>query len=145
MGGKVIYDSRDLEVASESIKKGIDQAVLATAFKVRDDARAEFLSSGSLYKKSVGHDYNSLADGIMVGKLNNSTVKVHALGSKEKYNSYKTRFFVGGTTYRTQTAKKSGKPYTKGFIQSNDALDKSVGNNSTTLTNYINNVLNNEQ
>ena len=145
MGSKVIYDSRDLETVSESIKNSIDKAVLATAFKIRDDARAEFLSSGSLYKHTDGHNYNSLADGIMVGKLNNGTVKVHALGSKEKYNSYKARFFVGGTTYRTQTGKVSGKPYTKGFIKNNDALDKSVNTNSTTLTNYINNVINNEQ
>ena len=140
--GKVIYDTRDLETASENIRKGVDKALLATAFKVRDDARANFQGSANMYKRTPNHDYNSLASGIMVGKLNNGTVKVHALGDKSNYNSYKARFFVGGTTYR-QEASKNGKTYTKGFIQGNDALGRSVDNNNSTLTNYINNVIDN--
>ena len=138
----MIFDTRDLETASEEILKGIDKAVLATAFKVRDDARQSFKGSSNLYKHSASHSYDNLASGIMVGKLNNGTVKVHALGDKSNYNSYKARFFVGGTTYRQQTSK-GGKTYTKGFIQGNDALGRSAENNNSTLTNYINNVIDN--
>ena len=140
-----IYDIRDLSTASEEMLRGIDKAVLAAAFKVRDDARLSFLGSNSLYKNHTpNHNYEKLAEGIMVGKLTNNKVKVHAMGSKENYNSFKTRFFVGGTTYRESTSK-SGKPFTKGFIQSNDAITKAVDNNQDTLTNYINNVINNNE
>lgn len=142
--GRNIYDIRDLTTASEEILKGIDKAVLATAFKVRDDARASFKGSSNLYKHSASHSYDKLAEGIMVGKLRGGQVKVHAMGSKENYNSYKTRFFVGGTTYRQSTSK-NGVAFTKGFIQPNNAIENGVNMNQSTLSNYINNVLNNNE
>lgn len=127
--GRNIYDARDLTTASEEILRGIDKAVLACAFKVRDDARGNFKGSSNLYKHSSNHSYDSLAEGIMVGKLRGGQVKVHAMGSKENYNSYKTRFFVGGTTY----------------IQPNNAIENGVNMNQSTLSNYINNVLENNE
>lgn len=142
--GRNIYDARDLTTASEEIIRGIDKAVLACAFKVRDDARGSFKGSSNLYKHSANHSYDSLAEGIMVGKLRGGQVKVHAMGSKENYNSYKTRFFVAGTTYRQSTSK-NGIPFTKGFIQPNNGIENGVNMNQSTLSNYINNVLNNNE
>ena len=141
---KVIYEVRDLEKVTSDMLKGIDKALLAAAFKIRDNMRNEFLHGKSLYKHSTS-EYSKLANGIMVGKLKDGQVKIHALGNKEDYNSYKTRFFVGGTRYRKQTQKagESIKPYTKGFIKSNEAVDKGISGGQQILNNFIGNVLNN--
>lgn len=141
--GKLIYSERDLTLASDEILEKIDKAVLATAFRVRDNARSEFISNGGNYKYRTDK-YNDLSEGIMVGKLKNDTVKVHAMGSPDKYNTYKTRFFVGGTTHRTQTNRK-GKPINpsnKGYIKANDSINKGLNGAQETLERYINNVLN---
>lgn len=143
MGKGLIFETRNID--SGDLLDRIDKAILAAAFKVRDDARHEFLSSKSQYKYATS-DYHRLANGIMVGKLTNSSVKVHALGDNVDQDLWKTRFFVGSTTYRTQTKHqgKSIKPYTKGFIQSNDAIDKAVNENQNTLGEFITNVINNK-
>lgn len=140
--GKLVYSDRDLEEASNEILERIDKAVLATAFNVRDNMRSEFKNSKSNYKYST-EKYNELSEGIMVGKLRNGTVKVHALGSPSKYNTYKTRFFVGGTIYRTQTERNGVgiKPSNKGYLKSNDAVEKGLKGGQETLERYINNVL----
>lgn len=140
--GRLIFDERDLTKASAEMLKGVDKAVVAAAFAIRDKMRNQFINGASKYKYGTA-EYNKLAQGIMVGKLRNSHIKVHALGSKENYNTYKTRFFVGGTQFREQNARlgKSIKPYSKGFIKANDAVEKGLNNSQSILNNYIKNVI----
>lgn len=133
---KLIFDTRDLGELSDEMLNGIDRAVVAAAFKIRDEMRNEFKKGSSMYKYGT-QDYANLASGIMVGKLKNSTIKVHSLGSSDNYNSYKTRFFVGGTTYR------KNQRGNKGYIKSNDAVDKGLRNAEDILNNFIKNVLDN--
>lgn len=143
MGKGLVFETRNIE--DKGLLDKIDKALLAAAFRVRDDARNVFMSSKSLYKHATSN-YDKLANGIMVGKLNNSTVKVHTLGDNKDQSLWKTRFFVGSTLYRTQTQKKGvklKKPYSKGFIQANDALEQAVSQNQNTLDLFVNNVLNN--
>lgn len=145
MGKGLIFETRNIE--DDGLLEKIDKAVLAAAFKVRDDARNAFLSSKSQYKYATT-DYDRMAEGIMVGKLNSSTnsVKVHALGDNRDPDLWKARFFVGSTIYRTQTkqqGKSLDKPYTKGYIKSNDAIDKAINQNQNTLNEFISNTLNN--
>ena len=104
--------------------------------------RNAFISGSSIYKHHTG-DISKLAEGIQVGKINDSKVKIHSLGSKNKYDTYKTRFFVGGTIPRTQT-KWRGKnitPFTKGYIKANNAIDVGMSNAESTLNNFIKNVI----
>lgn len=141
--GKLIYDTEDLSNASADILKRVDRAVVAAAFKIRDNARSQFKSdANSTYKSHTG-DINKFANGIMVGKNNHGSIKIHAMGSRDFYDSYKTRFFVGGTIYRTQTKRngKNIKPYTKGYIKSLDTIDKVIGSSQSVLDSYIQHVL----
>lgn len=137
-----IYDSNDLTHYSDDTKKRIDKAVVAAAFRIRDNIRKVFLTGSSLYKYHTS-EYSKLAEGILVGRLNNSKVKVHAMGSRDNYNSYKTRFFVGGTIPRVQTKQggRSIKPYTKGYIRANNAVDTGTNGGENILDTYIRNVL----
>ena len=67
---RLIFDTYDIEKASSEILRNIDKAVVASAFKLRDDARKIFISSAGIYKTHTsGHDYKDLANGIMIGKL----------------------------------------------------------------------------
>lgn len=135
--GKRIYDTRDLTEYSESQLKRFDKAVLAAAFKIRDEARQAFISSRPQYKMSTSK-YSNLAEGIMVGRLNdNHSVKVHALGSRSNKDSYKTRFFVGGTVQRFN----GGYCSYNGSIDENAAIDKGLKDGQRILDNYINNTL----
>lgn len=142
--GKLIFSERDLDITSKEMLEDIDRAVLAAAFTIRDNMRSEFVKGGSKYKYHTDK-YDELSEGIMVGKLRDGTVKVHAMGSPSKYNTYKTRFFVGGTIHRIQTNRngQSVTPYNKGYIIGNDAIDKGLSIGQETLDRYINNVLNN--
>lgn len=142
MGTKLIYDSSDLTHYSDEILARIDRAIVAAAFRIRDDMRQAFISSSSLYKYNTS-DYKNLAEGIQIGKISNSKIKIHALGTRDYYDSYKTRFFVGETIPRTQTKRngKSIKPYTKGYIKANNAIDNGMTNAEYTLNQYIKNVI----
>lgn len=138
-----IYEERDLTRLSDEMLKNIDKAVLAAAFTIRDAARQAFITqSSSIYKHHTGN-ISKLAAGLMIGKISDSKVKIHSLGSRDFYDSYKTRFFVGGTIPRTQTKRngKNIKPYTKGYLRANEAIDIGMANANSILNNYINNVL----
>ena len=139
---KLIYDSSDLTHYSDEMIHRIDRAILAAAFHIRDAMRQAFISSSSIYKSHTG-DLAKLAEGISVGKLNDSKVKIHSLGTRDNYDTYKTRFFVGGTIPRTQTKRngKNIKPYTKGYIKPNNAVDTGMTNAESTLNTFIKNVL----
>jgi hypothetical protein len=133
---RIVYDTRDLENATEEMLRGVNRALLAAAFKIRDDMRDEFRRSIGEYKYAT-EDYYRMAQGIMVGKLQDGSVKIHALGNYENDGTWKARFFVGGTTYRKNV---NGD---KGYIKANNAIDKGMNNAQNTLNNYINNALNN--
>lgn len=131
-----IYDTTDLSTASDEIVRSVDRAVLAAAFKIRDEMRDEFKKSITQYKYATS-DYYRMAEGIMVGKLRNGYVKIHALGHKENTGDWKTRFFVNKTTIRKSPTKGE-----KGFIKKNEAVDKGIKNGNTILSTYIKNAIN---
>lgn len=133
---RLIFDTRDIEELSQEMLNGIDRAVVAAAFKIRDEMRDEFKKSRSMYKYAT-EDYANLSNGIMVGKLKNSQVKIHALGNRQDDGTWKARFFVGGTTYRKNSRGN------KGFIKSNEAVDNGLTKADSILTTFINNTLNN--
>ena len=141
--GKLIYDTKDLSDASKEILDGVNRAVMAAAFTIRDNARSIFKSDAAYTYKSHTGNIAKLANGIMVGKNNHGTVKIHALGSKDYYDSYKTRFFVGGTINRTQTQRhgQNIKPHTKGYIKSIDTIEKTINQSRAILETYIQHVL----
>ncbi len=142
---RLIFDTYDIEKASSEMLRNIDKAVVASAFKIRDEARQIFINSSSIYKThSSGHSYRDLASGIMVGKLQTSQIKIHSLGNRSNNHSYKTRFFVGGTQYRKQNKMKGkalSKPFQKGYIKANDTIEKAMDGADTTLNNYIKNAI----
>ncbi len=141
---RLIFDTYDIENASQEMLNNIDRAIVASAFKIRDIARQIFIGSSSIYKTHTsGHNYKALAKGIMVGKLKSSQIKIHSLGISNNPHTYKARFFVGGTQYRKQTKIKGKaiKPYQKGYIKPNETIDKAMANADTTLINYIKNAI----
>ena len=131
-----IFDTRDLSTASDEILKRVDRAVLAAAFKIRDEMRDEFKKSITQYKYATS-DYYNMAEGIMVGKLKSGKVKIHAFGHRENTGDWKARFFVGGTTYR------KNQKGNKGLIKYNDAVDDGLKNADTILSTYIKNTIEN--
>ena len=133
---RLIFSERDLSTASEEIIKKVDRAVLAAAFKIRDEMREQFKKDITLYKYAT-RDYYRMAGGIMVGKLSNSKVKIHAFGPKQNDGTWKARFFVGSTTYR-----KNNKG-NKGFIKANEAVDDGLRNGNQILSTYIKNTIDN--
>lgn len=133
---RAIYDSRDLEKASDEILKKVDSAVLAAAFKIRDEIREDFKKDITKYKYATSN-YYKMAEGIMVGKLRDGYVKIHALGSKENKGDWKARFFVGGTMVRKNSRGD------KGLIDYNSAIDDGMKNANTILSTYVKNTLNN--
>lgn len=143
-GSRIIFDEIDLSTYSADMIKHIDRAVLAAAYRLRDNMRHAFINGSSLYKYGT-QKYKKLAEGIEVGRIKDSKVKIHAMGTKAYYDSYKTRFFVGGTIPRTQVKQggKKIKPYTKGYIKANDAVEKGLSGGEQILTTFINNVLQN--
>lgn len=142
--GKVIHDTSGLDGFYPELKKGVDRAVVAAAFNVRDRARSMFRGSGSLYKHKTSA-YKDLDQGIQVGKFNptSESIEVHALGTKRIKDTYKTRFFVGGTVYRKQTkvAGKKVKPYSKGYIKANDVITNVTTQAQSVLKTFIENAI----
>lgn len=138
---KLIFETNDIEKASSQMLRNIDRAVVASAFSIRDDARRLFANSASIYKTHTS-SYKDLAQGIMIGKLRSSQIKIHSLTSNG--HLYKTKFFVGGTQYRKQTKIKNktlSKPYQKGYIKPNETIEKAMDGADTTLSNYIKNAM----
>ncbi len=133
---KLIFDTRDLETASQEVLEKVDKALVAAAFKIRDEMRDEFIKSQSNYKYSTS-EYKKMTQGIMVGRLNNSQIKIHALGNKANDGTWKARFFVGGTTYRKNNRGN------KGYIKSNEAVDKGLSDAENILNSFIKNTLDN--
>ena len=136
---KLIHNIEELDTITRDTKQKINKAVVAAAIKIRDMIRASFVNDAqSLYKHHKGNIAH-LTSGIMIGKDQGGSIKIHAMGNKTDYGSYKTRFFVGGTRYRKQTKMKGKaiKPYTKGYIKPTDSLVKVVQQSNPILINYI--------
>ena len=129
MKNRIIYEIEDLDTFGKEMLQDIDRAVLAAAFQMRDNARTRFL--GSPHRKTS--EFDSLTKGINIGKLINHQTNINAYGTRENYNSYKARFFEGGTKPRT---KGHDRGQLTGIHSLEDALDESI------LTKYINNVIN---
>ena len=127
---RVIFDVRDLDDAKDEMLADIDDAVLAAAIKIRNEMRDEFKKDITHYKYAT-QDYYRMAQGIVVGKLNNGHVKIHPFGHKKNNGDWKARFFVGGTDYRFNS---SGR---KGLIKKNDAVDDGMRNADSILSNFI--------
>lgn len=123
----------------EQLKK-IDKALVAAAYRIKDNAQSLFINNGR-YKK-----LDSLKEGIMLGKLENSSIKLHAFGyNDEAKQTYKARFFVGGTQERVNKKPIGNhkKPLTKGSIEPLDTINKATQNGNVILDNYIKQALEN--
>ena len=139
MGGNVIiFDTKGFENATENIKKAVDKAIIAAAYRIRDNMRSSFKKSVSQYKYATP-DYYRLAEGIEVGKYKKDEISVHALGHAENDGTWRTRFFVGGTVYRKN---KSGKG-SKGFIKANSAVEMGANNAEMIVNSFIKTAIDN--
>lgn len=140
---RLIYDTADFNnIGNETVQK-VNRAVVAAAVKIRDEVRDNFVSDAqSLYRYHTGNIAN-LTTGIMIGKDRGGSIKIHAMGSRQDYESYKTRFFIGGTTYRRQESRNGRpiRPFTKGYIKPTNTLERVVNNSGTILSTYINRAL----
>lgn len=125
-----IFDTRDLSDATDEVLESVDRAVVAAAFKLRNEMRDVFKKDQSMYKYGT-EKYYRMAEGIMVGKLRNGHVKIHGFGPKKNDGTWKARFFIVGTDYRFNS---SGR---KGLIVKNEAIDKGFNNAEAILDSYI--------
>ena len=127
---------------AQQMTSAIKSGVVQTGIEVRDKARSIYKSSGAGLKYGTSQ-YANLARGIMMGTFTEQgdvyQIKVHAMGNKSDYDTYKTRFFVGGTVLRVQTKRlgKPIKPYSKGELKSNNAIDLATSNGESILKKNI--------
>lgn len=136
-----IYKTEEIQNYTIKQLKEIDNALVAAAFKIRDNARANFVNNGQY------SGISKFKDAIMLGKLENSKITVHGFGYNDADKElYKARFFILGTQYRKQKksrGKPLAKPFTKGYISNNDAIDKATAGSEHILDKYIDNALKN--
>lgn len=136
-----IYTTEQFEKASLEQLKKIDKALVATAYKLKEKAQSLFVNNDT-YKNLA-----SLKEGIMLGKLENNQIKLHAFGYNDAAKkTYKTRFFVGGTKIRVNKKPIGNhkKPLTKGQIKPLDTIEKATQGGERILDNYIKKALDNE-
>lgn len=99
-----IYSTKQFEQATLEQLEKINKGFVKAAYKIKEVAQNEFVNNGIYTKLSP------LKGGIMLGKFENNQVTLHALGYDDKEEqTYKTRFFVGGTTDRTTYIKQKRK------------------------------------
>ena len=142
--GRRIYSEIDVRNVEKELLGKLNKSVMAAAFAIRDNMRAEFKKDGSKYKYHTAK-FDRMAEGINVGKMRNGTVVIHAMGNRENDGTWKTRFFVGGTKIRKQS-KENGKrlkhPYTKGYLSSLDSVEKGMRDAQQILNTYVEHVIN---
>lgn len=129
-----ITDTTQIENATIEQLKAIDKALVAAAYEIKKNVQNTFVNNGRYT------NINKLADGIMLGKLQNSSIKLHAFGYNDiDKQTYIARFFVGGTKERIQKKRKgkSIKPFSKGKIDALNSIDKGLIGAETILHNYI--------
>ena len=135
-----IYSTKQFEQASLKQLEHIDKALVAAAYRIKDNAQSLFINNGR-YK-----NLEPLKEGIMLGRLQNSQIKLHAFGyDDEAKQTYKARFFVGGTKERVNKKPIGNhkKPLTKGQIEPLDTIDKATQGGESILDNYIKQALRN--
>ena len=135
-----IYSTEQLEKASLEQLEKIDKALVAAAYKIKDNAQSLFINNGK-YK-----NLDRIKDGIMLGRLQNSSITLHAFGYDDAAKqTYKARFFVGGTQIRVNKKPIGNhkKPLTKGRIEPLDTIDKATQGGERILDNYIKQALRN--
>ena len=142
--GRRIYSEIDVRNVEKELLGKLNKSVMAAAFTIRDNMRAEFKKDGTKYKYHTSK-FDRMAEGINVGKMRNGTVVIHAMGNRENDGTWKTRFFVGGTKIRKQS-KENGKrlehPYTKGYLSSLDSVEKGMRDAQQILNTYVEHVIN---
>ena len=135
-----IYTTEQFEKATLEQLNKIDKALVAAAYKIKENAQ-------NLFVNNTKYTYlDRIRDGIMLGRLQNSQIKLHAFGYNDpEKHTYKARFFVGGTQVRVNKKPigKHKKPLTKGRIEPLDTIDKATQNGGTILDNYIKRALDN--
>lgn len=135
-----IYSTEQFENATIEQLKRIDKALVAAAFKIKENAQGLFVGNGKY------HNLASIKGGIMLGKLKDSQIKIHAFGYDDPdKHTYKARFFVGGTRER-KNKKPIGnhhKILTKGSIDALNTIDRATQQGESILDNYIKNTLRN--
>ena len=142
--GRRIYSEIDVSNVEKELLGKLNKSVMAAAFAIRDNMRAEFKKDGSKYKYHTAK-FDRMSEGINVGKMRNGTVVIHAMGNRENDGTWKTRFFVGGTKIRKQR-KENGQrlehPYTKGYLSSLDSVEKGMQDAQQILNTYVQHVIN---
>lgn len=143
-GERLIYSLEEFDKYTDNQTQRIRRAAVAAAFKMRDNVRERLVvDSKTVYKYHTG-DMRNQIHAIQIGKEVNGTIKIHALGTKRVYDSYKGRFFVGGTILREDKKVKGkplAKPRPKGYIKPLNLLDKELPRTEQILKRYINNVI----
>lgn len=131
--GVSISTSEAIENASISQLKQIDKALVAAAYKMRDNARR------LLTANDKGYQIASIADGIMLGRLrkdaSGTTITLHAMGNSSNPKSWKARIFAGGAYHRRTRSKGRN----RGSIEDLKTIQKST--DQKILDNYINNAI----
>ena len=136
-----IYSTEQFEKASVAQLEQIDKALVAAAYKFKDKAQSLFVNN-ERYKNLA-----PLKGGILLGRLENSQIKLHAFGYNDPdKRTYKARFFVGGTKIRVNKKPIGNhkKPLTKGKIEPLDSVEKATQGGQNLLDNYIKKALENE-
>lgn len=135
-----IYSTEEFENATLDQLKKIDKALVAAAYRIKDNAQEMFINNGK---------YQNLAplkDGLMLGKLENSSIRLHAFGYNDAAKqTFKARFFVGGAENRFTKSRKGSntRPLSRGSIQALDTIDRVTSGSEGILDNYIRTALNN--
>lgn len=131
--GISISASEAIEKASFSQLKQIDKALVAAAYKMRDNARRLFTSNDKDYQIA------SIADGIMLGRLRKdaagTTITLHAMGNASNPKSWKARIFAGGAYHR----RTRNRGRNRGSIEDLKTIEKST--DQRILDSYINNAI----
>lgn len=131
--GISISTSEAIENASVSQLKQIDKALVAAAYKMRDNARRLFTSNDK------GYQIASIADGIMLGRLRKdaaeTTITLHAMGNSSNPKSWKARIFAGGAYHR----RTRNRGRNRGSIEDLKTIEKST--DQRILDSYINNAI----
>lgn len=140
-----IHNISDLDKYSSAFDKAIEKALIASAYKVRDKARADLQSKYP----------NAPVEGITVGKLNNNKIYIHALGTGTA-NAFLSRFFVGGAPKKDGAVRKQEggyrktktgviytkyqKPMSKGRITPTNSISNALHQQEPTIKQFFNNL-----
>lgn len=131
--GISISTAESIENASINQLRQIDKALVAAAYKMRDNARRLFSDNDK------GYQISSIADGIMLGRLRRDTtgisITLHAMGNASNKKSWKARIYAGGAYHR----RTRNKGLNRGSIEDLKTIEKSA--DQKILDSYITNAI----